>query len=682
MSLRQRVDLLEAQSSSGHGAQAADETIALEAKGWRAWYAAIFGQDFVDVWAEHHEEAIAWHWNARMAQRRGEQPDYNSYFPIWSREHMKSSVARRIAVCDACLATSPSVPAAEREGFCLYLSRNKDMVLGHASSIETLLTSDAVKNHYPLLSQVKKTQAGNSKGWRAAFIHTNAGYIFKFAGLDEGLAGGNIDDVRPTLIVPDDIDGRDDSATISDSRLNKLTTEVLPMAESRTLVFFPQNLISRFSTMYRIFKGQVRVLTDRKPTQPVPAFRNFKTETQTVDGIVRDVIVSGEPTWKYFDKEKAQARLNRDGLKSFLRERQHEVEQSDEGLVIQNYDDGVHVITESQFAAVFGTREMPQHWNKHILHDWARTKTASHANVALTVAVASQNSPLPGRMFIFNPMSFPAGTEPDDVALRLLNSLTPAITTEHGERLTWVQLIRDALTRENLERHISDTTKLLDARRNVMARVIPKYTKGVLRAQTVAQLRMSHEAKGARDVYAKAFGLVFQPINPGADGGVDWINRYFAVDYHAPHPFDAAREGNSQMFVVVPDAKAKLNEALTPEELHDYDLLRFQLMNCRFRDPQVTASGMTEYGILKMNDDFVNALMMGFHDNSIQAARLTHDEQIDAVTPECSRYETLKAASPHEHGLTAGQELQFFLARQEAKKKIKPRYQYFGDDDD
>jgi hypothetical protein len=45
----------------------------LEAKGWRPWYAEIFGQSFVDTLDseetddKHHSQAIEWHWNTRRA---------------------------------------------------------------------------------------------------------------------------------------------------------------------------------------------------------------------------------------------------------------------------------------------------------------------------------------------------------------------------------------------------------------------------------------------------------------------------------------------------------------------------------------------------------------------------------------------------------------------------------------
>ncbi len=70
-------------------------------RGWRATYAELFGEDFVSVLAPHHIEAIEWHWRSRTNFLDGEKPEYWAYFPIWSRGHMKSTIARYMAVIDS-----------------------------------------------------------------------------------------------------------------------------------------------------------------------------------------------------------------------------------------------------------------------------------------------------------------------------------------------------------------------------------------------------------------------------------------------------------------------------------------------------------------------------------------------------------------------------------------------------
>lgn len=626
----------------------------LEAQGWRVWYAEIFGQDFIDALTPYHAEAIEWHWESRWALRLGHKPEYLSYFPIWSREFMKSTIARRIAVCDGCLSTSESLPLKDRWGYCLYLSRNREMVSKHAMSIETLLTRPAMRHYYPKLSQVKKNNVGGSKGWRATFFYTESGYVFHFAGLDEGVAGGNIDDVRPTIIIPDDVDGRKDSAVLAENRFNTLTTEILPMAQRGTLTFFAQNLITRFSAMYRIWKGHSRVLTDRKPTDPIPAIWNLKTEIRTVDGIVKDVVVGGIPTWHLFGLDRAQECIDREGLAAFLTERQHEVEQNREGMILQHWNDAVHVISISEFAAIYGSWDIPKSWGKEVFNDWARTKTAKHANVAGILTVSAQNAAIPGLTFLFHPMSFAANTAPEDVALRLLHTISPTVPV-NGQVKTWRELFKDVIDRTNLGQYVADTSRLIEARREALATIIPNFARPIIRLNNYRTFRGSHEQSktGALEIYNRVFGLNFVPKNPGGDGGIDALNLLQMVDYEQAHAFRAGEMGRTNYHVVVEDdpddegvetvtpggtvmirRPIPLSTSMSPVDLHDTQLLRFQFANCRWRDPHLTITGEVEGEILKINDDFLQGHMMLLCDRSLKAAPLSAEEKAEAILVE------------------------------------------------
>jgi hypothetical protein len=648
----------------------------LEACGWEAWYSRMFGKQFVAILAKHHRESIEWHWDARMAQRRGEKPEYLSDFPIWSREHMKSTVARRMAVCDACLSVSEAIEEEERRGgYNLYVSRNKEMVKKHALSIEKLLTSEPVKKFYPKLARVKRNELGSSKGWQATFLNTEANYIFHFASLEEGLAGGNVEDWRPTFICLDDIDGREDSPVISEKRFITVTTEILPMAQSGTLVFFAQNYISRYSVMYRIHKGHSRVLTDRRPSKPVPAVIGLKTEQRVVGEVIRDVIVAGEYTWPLFGKEECQDRINREGLPAFLKERQHEVEQDREGLALQHYDDSVHVISRSEFARMYGTRDIPQRWYKYVFNDWARTKTQFHANVAGIIAVSGHESRLPGSVFLFSPMSFPASTPPEDVAKRILTTITPTVKVNNRD-VSWDELVKITLGKTDLEKFITDAAALRDYKRNILAKVIPSYISPIIAAQNYLKFRLSHERTDVKKVYRDVFGLPFDGVNPGMDGGLDTINLLMRVDYKTPHAFRPGQQGFTNFYIVVEDGAdalpAPFNEALSPDSLHDADLCRYQFKNWRFRDAHLTVAGEKEGELLKMNDDFGNGLMMLFHDRVVFASGLTKMEEVLDSLPEKVKMEAIEQIDDPQakaNRLAARQ----LLIKRETERVNKPR---------
>lgn len=651
----------------------------LESKGWCAWYAEMFGQSFVDALdsAEtedaHHSEALKWHYEARQALLRGERPpeDFYAYFPTWSRGNMKTTLGRAMLVCDACLSLSTGVG-----GYALIPAGTKKKGRSTAISLEHLLNSPKIQQYYPLLSRVKRNPYGQSKGWTADFIYTEANYVFHFVGLDEGMAGANVVDVRPTFIMPDDIDSREDSPVISENRFHVFTSEVLPSRQANTLVYWAQNLISRYSVRYRIEKQRDRVLTNRKPTVPIPAVRGLVTETRNIGGIVKDVVVAGKPTWRVWDSQRVQDEIDTYGLPAFLRECQHEVEQDKEGLVLQNYNDAVHVISVSQFESIYGTRSMPSYWNKYVFNDWARTKTKHHANVAGVLTVSAQNTVLPGIVFLCHPMSFPAGSAPEDVAERLLTTISPTVRSGH-KVFTWSELIRATLQKLSIEDLTKGTQELIEKRRTLLARVIPPLVQPILRAQNYRAFRGSHEQSktGALEVYLKYFGLPFRGTNPGGDGGIDKLNFLQKVDYDTRHPFREGK-GYSNYYIVVPDDpkdKSKIpgpvpyNESLTPDDLHDHELVRYQFKNWRFRDPHLTVTGEQEGELLKMNDDFGNGHQFLLYDELLSAVPLNYGENLEAAEPELG---VLNQKIAKDKTLTPQDQMKFHVLQGMAKKKI------------
>lgn len=207
-----------------------------------------------------------------------------------------------------------------RGGYALIPGGTKSKVRGTAMSVEKSLHDPKILKWCPALGQVERNVYGHSRGWTSDFIATRAGYVFHFIGLDEGVAGANVDDLRPTFIMPDDIDSREDSPVIAESRFKVFTTEVLPTRQGDTLIYWPQNLISRFSVRYRIEKQHAKVMTYRKPTVPVPAVRGLVTEQRTIGGIIKDVVVAGHPTWRVWTLQRVQDEIDTYGLPAFLAE--------------------------------------------------------------------------------------------------------------------------------------------------------------------------------------------------------------------------------------------------------------------------------------------------------------------------------------------------------------------------
>lgn len=659
--------------------------------GWRDFYAEIFGEKFVnsldsiETDDRHHSEALEWHWLARLAliecelamrvldkqlangtitpqqhnqSREGTQaeyyPEFWAYMAIWARGNMKTTLARATIITDALLCCAHSVPS-----YALVVGGTTNKVRGTAATISAMLQTPAVKRYAPRLSLVKRNEQGQAQGWTAAFINTAAGCIFHFIGLDQGVAGANVEGIRPTYIIPDDIDDREDSPVISAGRLSVLTRSVIPTKQWNTLFFFAQNMISRYSVLYQIYKQQARVLANRKATKPIPAVRNLVTEQRTVGGIIRDFYVSGEITWRGWNAREIQNQIDTMTLKVFLIECQHEVEKSQEGLVHKKYRDDIHAISYSQFGAIFGSPHAWKNFNKVPFSDWARTKTKFHANVAGYLAVSSQNTRLPGHTFVI-PLSFQADATPEDVACRLLSVLTPyAVYSPENplQNRTWAQLVSDAWKRANAAEHFDTVQERLDFMKAHYAGLVPKYSRPTLSRYHVRAGVNSHSEDKVREMLNKGFGFRFAPSNPTETAALDDIDEAMRYDEQEPHCFVPGKKGYTRFHVLCPDDTSapatvinghntypplSFPDVASPDELHDSDLFRYQMCSRRFADPELVKSGEKIDVLLKIDDDFGQALQMVYFKKLLHNIPLTVDEYIEEALPAALSFENVE----------------------------------------
>lgn len=649
---------------------------------WRIWLSTLFPQFMRGELAPYHIEYWTWLWAALWAKRRnlplpnGE----NAFMSVWPRGGAKSTSSRLAPVAEAALL---------KQGYCLYLGGSQDQANKHLTSIETLLTSEMVRFYYPQLAspRMRNTERGSNKAWNQKMLHLQVGYVIQAVGLDVGVRGANIDDMRITLLIPDDIDERDDSILQSEQKMDKFLHSVLPTKKAGTLFICSQNLVIEHGVINQVVTGAVPALANARISGPHPRVLNLKTERREVNGRQRDIVLEPcEVTWPGNDSMAlVQEDIDTYTLPVFLRECQHQLQVDKTGLVLSPWDDPIHVITESQFALKFGYRKPPPHWAKQVVHDWAQSKSAYHANVVMKLAVSSQNSPLPGCMFIYDPMSFEENTQADDVAVRLLESITDRVHV-NGHQRTWKEVFDAEFGRLRLENFVSNTTALIAARREILARIIPPIVGPLLRQYNFRHLRMSHEAKTQRNVYRRVYGLGFNGVNPKKEGGLEFAVHYLRVDRSRPHPFKPGVMGWTQMYVIVPDEKKKYPIALRPDSLHDHDLLRYQFSHWRYAEPHLTETGLAERGPEKMNDDFGNALQMGMLNGGLAAEPLTYSEKVEELIPPEMRAENLLQLSPTSltgrKTMTAAQQLGYDLARHVAQSQLqrrRGRIDEFGD---
>jgi len=371
------------------------------------------------------------------------------------------------------------------------------------------------------------------------------------------------------------------------------------------------------------------------------------------------------------------------GKDAFLREMMHDVESSKEGLILYNYNDDVHVISESEFANVYGDKDVWLSWRKKAGNDWARTKTDKHANVAAWLTVSSQDSELPNFTFLMHPMSFPPESAPEDVAERLLSCLDPYAYRDGQKKITWGELRKELLKRTNADAHTKTVQEKIAYEHGALAKIVPKYAKPLLYRCNVQQGDMSHEASTPRKIYATIYGMGMRPVNPKKHGGIELINREMQVDYDTPHPFRPDEMGYTRWFMVVPDDKTRpyTNNgatvyrpksyplAMQTKDLNDDDLFRFQFSNWRYREPQLTASGETIDDPLKLFDDAGNLVQMFSVGSSLVGTSLNKEQKIRMLMPR-QTLDAVKTATTS--GSRLGAALDFEWQREIAELTLDP----------
>lgn len=563
--------------------EAAERAAELEAQGWRVWYATIFGEEFASNLAPHHAEALEWHWNTVVLKRAGITPSPNAYFAVWPRGHRKSDHIRHIAVADACLL---------RRGYCLYVSSSRGKVHEHALSIERLIHCDGVRDYYPDLSKVDKTLTGTQRSWTSDRMISEIGYTFHFVGLKEGVAGANVDNVRPSLVVLDDVDEREDSPLISEQRLKVLTRSVLPTRQRNTVFFSAQNYISRHGIIHQIHTGKVPALSNRVITKPIPAFYDLVTEHRTVDGLPRDIIVSGTPSWPHYTLQAGQAEIDDIGLAAFKVEMQHEVDEDKSGAILPEYDEAVHVITWSQFNARYNlppeNRDVPQHWRKFCGYDHGASE--GHDTAVSWLAVAGQNGPLPSTIFFYKLMSGGPGILSGSIARQILDYLLAPLQANPA---TYLEL-------GLLERATADPGDVMAA--SIRTRIAAY----LAQRQDFAMFHASHEQLDLRNTLRMIYGLPFQACNPKRTGGVEQWRHYLRPDMAEPHPFKPDATGLCRFYMIVEDAQ--LEKAVDDAGLK---LARTELPEWRWRTPIETVSGLMDERPAKKFDNVANCLVAG-----------------------------------------------------------------------
>lgn len=572
---------------------------AIEAN-WRAWLHTLFGRVFTAQLAGFHEEYWQWCWDAFTAKRDGREfPEGNAFFTIWSRGFAKSTNAEITPLAEAALLG---------EGFCLYVSGTQDLANKHLASIEDLLLSDTVKAQYPQLAEPKRSSvSGMTKSWRQEALTTRGGYSIVAVGLDAGVRGIKVGVQRPSLIVLDDIDEREDSPALSLKKLERLTHSILPTGGKQTIIVCAQNLIHRHGVINRIYQNKVSALSNRRISGPHKAIEDLET---TRDGL-RDVITAGRPTWPHLGLRECQEFIDNSGLDAFKAEYQHDLTAAQQGLVIPEFDEDIHIISWSRFQAVYRSPWVPQDWAIEIGCDWGSTGLDKHPCVVSFVATSAQNTDLPDIAFLFGALTFGADCLVDEVAEAIKQFLAP-------------------------DKYLGRWFDYADR---------------------VERLRMSHEAKSERDTMRVKHGLPFNACDAAKTAGIAQLRHFMRVDESKPHPFKPGAMGATGLYWIVADDQ--LTAAKDDKGLFRH---REEIIDWRWKPTPLMDGGMSKDEPVKFGDDALDSLRMIAAAWAPRSVELTVAEKAKRAAPAYAQRIIEKAESPGPHTYSEREQMEGFSA--------------------
>ncbi len=586
--------------------------------GWQTWLRAVAPHTFTGSFAPFHANFWDWFW-ALAQKRRAGLPltdDESVFLAIWARGQGKSSNVEWAAIAEGALVG---------KGYVLYVSGTEALAEEHVAAIRDRIEAESVARYYPGLANPQLGRHGNQRGWRQNFLITASGWAIRPIGLDVGVRGGRVGDQRPTLIVLDDVDSHDDSPLVVQKKLATISRAILPAGDrAGALVLGAQNLIHRNSVFNQIVTRRTSVLSRRIVSGPFPAFDGLEIETrQTLDG-QRNVITAGRPTWVDFDLAACQKFLDDSGREAFLAEYQHDFAASEQGRVIPEYDESIHVITWSQFERVFGQRRIPAHWLCECGHDVGFT--GGHLSAWTFIGTSAANSVLPGLRFRYRGITF-NGVGVDEQA-------------EHVKSVLW-------------------------------------------RGEQVQTWRMSHEALSERKTYREKYDLPMLACDSSKTAGISQWRHFLRPDRTKPHPFHedeqladgSYRLGFPAWFDVVDDDQLE-----APRDDAGLMTHRRQTLDWRYRPDVLGVGGMSQNVPMKAGDDTNDSCRMVTATWAAGIAPLTRAERIDAALPQALNAASIRRAIEEQGALTPQQELALAIEEPKARRRVdRRRYEFVAE---
>jgi len=367
----------------------ADDATSLESEGWQSWLTTIFPRYVPSAFASYQTEFWEWLWGIEPSNRP------SPFVAIWPRGGAKSTSTEL-----GCVA----IAARNKRRYVLYVAMTQEQADDHVQNVAGMIESSGIEQRYPALATRDVNKFGSSKGWRRNRIRTATGFTIDALGLDTAARGVKLEEMRPDLIIFDDIDSETDSREMTEKKIKIITRKLIPAGSSDVALLFVQNLVHKDSVIAQMADGRADFAADRYVSGPTPALRGFDYEREGT----RTVIISGEATWpEGMSKERCQEMVDDMGISAFLAECQHKVDQVSGEKSFREYDEIYHVITWSEFAAFFGdiARDLngrpriPARWKKERGLDWGTT--VEHPSAVIFSTRPGVADPLKDCVFTF-----------------------------------------------------------------------------------------------------------------------------------------------------------------------------------------------------------------------------------------------------------------------------------------
>ena len=277
---------------------------------WDVWLRASFPDHIVAPMAHRH--LALWAWLDTLTPGIRPRPKVD----IWPRGGAKSSTAELGCAW---------VGRQRRRRFGLYVCKTQDAANRHVQSIAALFETLGVPRAV--------NEYGHSKGWTRQMLRTAHGFNLLAIGLDVGVRGAKLDELRPDLIILDDVDDRHDSAMVVQRKVEIITESILPAGSADCATLFIQNRIHDGSIAAMLADGKADFLLDRLPVLEEPAIIGLIYEQRDrEDGTRVYEITGGTPTWDGQSLDICNQQINDWGRRAFLREAQHLTKNDDTGL--------------------------------------------------------------------------------------------------------------------------------------------------------------------------------------------------------------------------------------------------------------------------------------------------------------------------------------------------------------